>query len=91
MKQKSVRINARITESVAKKLKGLVRSTGSSMSELIGEAIERFAASQTKDFEIPLKTLTRVGFIGCGEADAHFSVNAKKEFEKALEKKHGNR
>ncbi|NUO78719.1 hypothetical protein HUU05_01480 [candidate division KSB1 bacterium] len=51
--------------------------------------LEGLGAENGKGTDL-LKTFEESGFIGCGEGDAHLSVNYKKDLKELMEQKNGH-
>lgn len=85
------RVNARITAGAERKLKEIVRDTGSSMSEVIMAAIERYwAESQSYSNSSPSTILKNNQFIGCANGNQKLSENYKRVLQTMLNQKYDN-
>lgn len=90
MARKSVKINARLTEETAGKLKAIVRSTGSNMSEAVAKAIDSYYHDHVSVRSRPWDVLSANDFPGCSEGPSDLSSSYKDFLGKALKVKHDN-
>ena len=74
-----MRINVRLDEDHRRKLQYLMRSTGSSVSDIVKKAIGLFYAHAEQAKGRPDKLSTSSGFVGCGEGSEDLSVSFNDE------------
>ena len=88
---KEKRLNARITSDIDQKLREIVNATGSSMSQVLMDAIEfYYRQGAIPAGENPYEIAKKSGIIGCmrgGPRD--LSVRYKKYLAESLSRKHG--
>ena len=89
MSQKSKRINARVTEEIESKLAQLVRREGSSMSDVIAAAIERYYAEAYQTEGAWYEVIKESGLVGCGEGPEGLSSDYKERLSRSLGDKFG--
>ena len=82
------RISARLSEDAAKKLKSIIASSKSNMSEVIEKAISHYYNEVVKSEKYNLGILEEVGFIGFEEAVEDLSTEYKKYLTHSLNKKY---
>lgn len=86
------RVNARLDADRMHKLEQLAKSTGLSISDLLRDAIDHYAAAnQTQHGPSAYEIMQRIGFIGCVKGPKNLSSNYKKYLTETLLKKHGHR
>lgn len=88
MARKTMKINARLTEETADKLKAIVRSTGSNMSEAVAKAIDAYYQEHVPVRTRPWDVLSENRFPGCSEGPSNLSSSYKDYLHKALKAKH---
>lgn len=89
--RKTKRLSARITESTVDKLKKLIKQSGSSMSEVIAKAVDRYYESCLQEDCRPYEIFKKSGFLGVGVDDPDASVNYKSLLSQSLRRKYGHR
>lgn len=83
------KINARITKEAEEQLLEIVKASGSSMSEIIMQAIQYYyklelIQSSSSAYEIAKKNK----LIGCAKGPKNLSIRYKQDLLRTLEKKH---
>jgi hypothetical protein len=78
------RINARLSDDVARKLSYLERRTHMTTTDVVRESIERYYAAVSRDGE-PGSAFA--GFIGCADGPEDLSESYKRALSESLEKK----
>jgi hypothetical protein len=85
---RSRKVNARVTPDIAEKLQEIVRATGSSMSEVIANAIEAYYAQGMRmSAATPYEIAVQSGIIGCAAGPKDLSRNYKRLLTESLEEK----
>jgi hypothetical protein len=77
MASRSVRINARIAPSVARKVEAVQRRTNKSATEIVTEALELYCDAQLRPPGQTLEQLEALGFVGCAEGPRDLSAAYK--------------
>lgn len=86
-----MRLNARLTDELSKKLLALERTTGQSRSDIVRAALERYFEETPVPGRSVRDAIHESGLIGCGEAEADLSGSYKSRLRESLERKHGHR
>ena len=86
-----MRLNARLTDELSRKLLALERMTGLSRSEIVRVALERYFEETPVPGRSVRDAIHASGLIGCGEAEADLSGSYKSRLRESLERKHGHR
>jgi ribbon-helix-helix CopG family protein len=87
-----MRLNARLTEELARKLEALKRATGQSTSDIVRAALERYFTEICGPGRSVSEAIYQSGLIGCGEAETDLSATDKARLlEGGLGRKHGHR
>ncbi|MDQ3261780.1 MAG: ribbon-helix-helix domain-containing protein [Pseudomonadota bacterium] len=86
------RVNARLDADRMHKLEQLAKTTGLSLSDVIRDAIDHYAAAkQVQNGPSAYEIMQRIGFIGCAKGPKDLSTQYKKYLTESLQKKHGYR
>jgi Arc/MetJ-type ribon-helix-helix transcriptional regulator len=86
-----MRLNARLTEELARKLEALERATGQSTSDVVRAALERYFTEICGPDRSAREAIYQSGLVGCGEAEADLSATDKSRLREGLGRKHGPR
>jgi hypothetical protein len=86
-----MRINARLDEERARKLRYLERATGESVTGVVRSAIDAYYREVEDRQTGSVARFEEVGFIGCAEGDPDLSGRHDKILAEDLEAKHGDR
>ncbi len=86
-----MRLNARLTEELARKLAALERATGQSTSDVVRAALERYFTEVCGAGRSAREAILESGLVGSGEAEADLSANYKLGLYEGLGRKHGHR
>lgn len=81
------RINARLDDALARRLKRVQAATHKSVTAIVSESIARYCDEVLKDEIRPARLLRASGFIGSGEGPADLSVTYKHELTRSLGRK----
>ena len=81
------RVNARIDESLSRKLAHLRRITGHSVTEIVRQAIELYYESIHRGDGTAKDVLLRTGFVGCAEGSPDLSDRYKSAIAESLVRK----
>jgi hypothetical protein len=84
---KSLRLNARLDEGLAKKVEFLKRKTSSTTTEVLRRAIEHYYASTASGSRDGAKILQETGLIGCAAGPTDLSTRYKEDLSELLAKK----
>ncbi len=84
-----MRINARLDDNRAKKLKQLQASTRLGTSEIVKRAIDLLHREQAERSRDKLDALLSSDFVGCAEGPEDLASNYKQYLTQSLEEKHG--
>jgi hypothetical protein len=90
-KEAPMRLNARLTDELARKLEALERATGQSTSDVVRSALERYFDEVCGPARSAKNAILGSGLVGCGEAEADLSATYKVRLHEALGRKHGHR
>ncbi len=86
------RVNARLDADRMGKLEQLAKTTGLSISDVIRDAIDHYAAAkQVQNGPSAYEIMQGIGFIGCAKGPKDLSANYKKYLAEGLQRKHGYR
>lgn len=83
------RVNARIDETLARRLDAVARRTGKTSSQIIKESLARYCELVLEQAPNPAEALT--GFIGSGRGPGDLSTTYKEQLSTSLARKHGHR
>jgi hypothetical protein len=83
----TARINARLDEALASKLREHEQRTGASVTDILREALTRYLADESHT-PSPYAALEAAGVIGCVTAPEGLSSSYKGELSRSLAKKH---
>jgi predicted transcriptional regulator len=86
-----MRLNARLTEELARKLESLEKATGQSTSSVVRVALERYFDDLCGPGRSARDAILASGLVGCGEAEADLSTTYKQRLRESLGRKHGHR
>ena len=84
-----MRVNARLDENRARKLKQLQSLTHLGTSEIVKQAIDLLHRQQTEKPRASIKALLASDFVGCAEGPRDLSSRYKSYLANDLENKHG--
>ena len=84
-----MRINARLDDDRAEKLKQLRASTRLGTSEIVKRAIDLLHRQQTERSRDKIDELLSSDFVGCAEGPEDLASNYKQYVTQSLESKHG--
>lgn len=86
-----MRLNARLSEDLVRKLEALEQATGQSASDVVRAALEHYFTEICGPGRSAREAIYLSGLVGCGEAEADLSVTYKSRLHEGLERKHGHR
>jgi hypothetical protein len=86
-----MRINARLDEESARKVRYLTRVTGSNLTGVVREAIDRYYRFVEGRERRALAIFEEAGFVGCAEGESDLSSRHDEILAEELEAKHGDR
>jgi predicted transcriptional regulator len=86
-----MRLNARLTEELSRKLEALERATKQSTSDIVRAALERYFDEVCRPGRSARDAILRSGLVGCGEAEADLSATYKSRLHEGFGRKHGHR
>lgn len=89
--KKEYRVNARLSADVAEQLKVIVKTTGSTMSDVISDLISRYYGEVIPERTNAIKILKKHGLVGCMKADPNLSRDYKDVLTDILDKKYDPR
>jgi len=83
-------INTNLEDGVAEKVDYLLKATQLTLSEILKNSINLYYELTRVSPADKFKAFEESGFIGCGEGDAHLSVNYKNDLKELMERKYGH-
>ena len=86
----ALRLNARLDEPLARKLRELEQRTGASATLIVREALTRYFDEESAS-RSPLAVLEAAGVVGCVAGSPSASSRYKAELGRSLRKKHRRR
>lgn len=86
-----MRLNARLDDEHARYVNELMQLTGTSVSDVVRVAIERYYVEVNRAERGALRVLKEVGFIGCVEGPPDLSQRYKEELTESIAEKYGHR
>ena len=87
-----MRLAARLTDELSRKLLALERATGRSRSAIVRAALERYVDEARLPGRSARDAIHASDLVGCGEAEPNLAGNYyKARLHEILERKHGHR
>jgi hypothetical protein len=83
-------INTNLDDSLAEKIDYLLKTTQLTLSDILKNSVNLYYELTRISPADRLKAFEESGFIGCGEGDAHLSVNYKNDLRELMEQKYGH-
>ena len=83
-------INTNLDDIIAEKIDYLVKTTQLTLADILKNAVNLYYEITRTSPADKLKAFEESGFIGCGEGDAHLSVNYKHDLRELMERKYGH-
>jgi len=83
-------ISTNLDDSLAEKIDYLLKTTQLTLSDILKNAVNSYYELTRVSPTDKLKAFEEFGFIGCGEGDAHLSVNYKNDLRELMEQKYGH-
>jgi hypothetical protein len=81
------RINARLDDELAQKVRLVRKRTRRSVSQIVKESLVRYCDEELGQSGEPLAILKNAGFIGCADGPADLSTSYKAEVAQSLRRK----
>jgi predicted transcriptional regulator len=86
-----MRLNARLTEELTRKLMAVERATGQSRSDIVRAALEHYFDDACVPERSARDAILASGLVGCGDAESDLSTTYKSLLHEGLGNKHGHR
>ncbi len=83
-------INTNLDDSLAEKIDYLLKTTQLTLSDILKNSVNLYYELTRVSPADRLNAFEEAGFIGCGEGDAHLSVNYKNDLRELMEQKYGH-
>ena len=81
------RINARLDETLARKVSLVCKRTRRNLSQVVQESLTRYCDEELSEGGEPLSILKSAGFVGCADGPQDLSSGYKKELTRSLGRK----
>lgn len=86
-----MRLNARLTDELSRRLLALERATGQSRSAIVRAALERYVDEARPTGRSARDAIHASGLVGCGETEPDLAGSYEARLRQSLERKHGHR
>lgn len=81
------RINARLDQALARKVRLVQKRTHRSLSQVVKESLTRYCDEELSEGGEPLAILKSTGFVGCADGPADLSSGYKRDLTRSLGRK----